>query len=527
MSSCKHDSCTCATDTKSAARDAEHGVRTLIDAYLEGHSRLGTPVAVFAEAHAAESLPRQLSAARQLIPLSAPGPGEQYAFEVDLDACSGCKACVAACHSLNGLDENEAWRDVGLIAGEREGLPYQQTITSACHHCAQPGCLDGCPVLAYEKDPLTGIVRHLDDQCIGCQYCILKCPYDVPKYNERLGIVRKCDMCQQRLAVGEAPGCVQACPTHAIRIVKVPLSQSANGRPEADTRDFLQAAPNPATTSPATRFVGTRPPVQARAGDHFQPRPQHGHPSLVAMLVLSQAGYGLLCAARLSDRTPVDPLSLLGLGLLGLGLLASITHLGRPLRAWRIFLGLRRSWLSREAVLFGNSFALLLGACALTVFRGRVPLPANSAALLNLGGLLTGLLGILCSVMIYADTHRPAWTFGRGLLRMGGTWLLFLTLPLHPALAAGLVLTKAVLEFLPLLPSDRRSHEDHMAACLVHGPLRAFANARCLLALAAAAACLGGPLWLACGLLLSGELLERHLFFTAVQAPKMPGMPAT
>ena len=50
-------------------------------------------------------------------------------------------------------------------------------------------------MLAYEKDAETGIVRHLDDQCIGCQYCVLKCPYDVPKYSKKRGIVRKCDMC--------------------------------------------------------------------------------------------------------------------------------------------------------------------------------------------------------------------------------------------------------------------------------------------------------------------------------------------
>ena len=50
---------------------------------------------------------------RELMPASPPRPGEQYAFEVDLDRCSGCKACVTACHSLNGLDENETWRDVG------------------------------------------------------------------------------------------------------------------------------------------------------------------------------------------------------------------------------------------------------------------------------------------------------------------------------------------------------------------------------------------------------------------------------
>jgi Fe-S-cluster-containing dehydrogenase component/DMSO reductase anchor subunit len=522
MASCNHGSCTCTPERETAKVADGSGVRTLIDAYLEGHARLGTPVAVFAEAHASESLPRQLTAAKQLIPLSAPGPGEQYAFEVDLDACSGCKACVAACHSLNGLDETETWRDVGLITGERDGLPYQQTITSACHHCAEPGCLEGCPVLAYEKDPLTGIVRHLDDQCIGCQYCILKCPYDVPKYNERLGVVRKCDMCHQRLAVGEAPACVQACPTHAIRIVTV-------GKPKgpADTLDFLEAAPDASLTLPSTRYVGTRPPSQARAGDHFQPRPQHGHPSLVAMLVLSQAGYGLLCAARLEGREPGSPEALLGLGLLGLGLLASITHLGRPLRAWRIFLGLRSSWLSREAVLLGTSFGLLVSACLLPQAKGALHPTSLLGPLLNLAGLLSGLAGVLCSVMIYADTRRPAWKVRRGLLRMGGTWLLFLVLPFSPVLVAGLVLAKGFLEFLPLLPSARRSHEDTMAAHLVHGPLRSYANARCLLALAAAAGCLVGPLWLAFVLLLAGELVERHLFFTAVHAPRMPGMPAT
>src|SRR3954470_9890549 len=153
-------------------------------------------------------------------PLGRPGPGQQYAFEVDLDSCTGCKACVAGCHSLNGLDADgpELWRTVGLLHGGTSEAPVQQTVTTSCHHCVDPGCLSGCPVQAYEKDPVTGIVRHLDDQCIGCQYCTLMCPYDAPKYNPERGIVRKCDMCSDRLTSQEAPACVQACPNGAIAI---------------------------------------------------------------------------------------------------------------------------------------------------------------------------------------------------------------------------------------------------------------------------------------------------------------------
>src|SRR5690349_16809019 len=63
-----------------------------------------------------------------LVPATPLKPGEQYAFEVDLDLCSGCKACVTACHSLNGLDEEETWRDVGLLHGGTTELPLVQHV---------------------------------------------------------------------------------------------------------------------------------------------------------------------------------------------------------------------------------------------------------------------------------------------------------------------------------------------------------------------------------------------------------------
>ncbi|MGZ3406994.1 MAG: DmsC/YnfH family molybdoenzyme membrane anchor subunit, partial [Polyangia bacterium] len=126
-----------------------------------------TAVERFARRHDADDLAPEVRRYRDLIPLRLPRAGQQYAFEVDLDSCTGCKACVTGCHSLNGLDDGEVWRTVGLLHGGTAQAPAQQTVTTACHHCVEPACMLGCPVRAYEKDPITGIVKHLDDQCIG------------------------------------------------------------------------------------------------------------------------------------------------------------------------------------------------------------------------------------------------------------------------------------------------------------------------------------------------------------------------
>lgn len=227
----------------------------------------------------------------KLIPLTKPGIGEQYAFEVNLDQCTGCKAFVVACHSLIGLNEDESWRDVGLLLGSHED-PYLQTVTTACHHCADPACSNGCPVLAYEKDADTGIVRHLDDQCIGCSYCILKCPYDVPKFNRKRGIVRKCDMCHERLAAGEAPACVQACPTQAIAIRIVPR--------QSNPAAMMPGLVDSSYTSPQTRYVGKKAiPASSVAADAAVLRGETAHIPLAVMLVLTQLAAGAWIAATI------------------------------------------------------------------------------------------------------------------------------------------------------------------------------------------------------------------------------------
>ena len=97
---------------------APESVETLVDVFLAEQRQL-TAVEQFAQRHADTSAPLLEPHYRELMPLSAPRPGEQYAFEVDLDRCSSCKACVSACHSMNGLDDGESWREVTLLLGKK------------------------------------------------------------------------------------------------------------------------------------------------------------------------------------------------------------------------------------------------------------------------------------------------------------------------------------------------------------------------------------------------------------------------
>ena len=345
----------------------EEANRTLIDDLL-AEQRSMTTVHRFAQRHAKQDAPLQQKYYRDLLPFERPQSGQQYSFEVDLDKCSGCKACVTACHSLNGLEPNETWRSVGLLVGGR-GVNEQRTVTTACHHCVDPACLNGCPVLAYEKDPATGIVRHLDDQCIGCQYCVLKCPYDVPQFSKRLGIVRKCDMCSSRLAVGEAPACVQACPNEAIAIRVVDQQELVVSyrNSSTDVLRFLPTAPEPNYTVPTTRYLSKHPEVyKLEAADLNDISSQPPHWPLGIMLVLLQAASGmfLIHAIVQPNLNASDSLVILTVGavVVLLGLVSSVFHLGRPLGAWRIFLGWRHSWLSREALVFGLFGKLAFGA---------------------------------------------------------------------------------------------------------------------------------------------------------------------
>ena len=580
-------------ETAEAATGAP--VRTLIDLFLEAQADT-TAVQRFSRQHdpAFGDQPARARWYRDLLPATPPGPGQQYAFSVDLDACTGCKACVTACSSLNGLDDGETWRTVGLLIGTdtagaaqptrevglaaaaqptrevglaaaaqptREvGLPAAaQHVTTACHHCVDPGCLTGCPVDAYEKDPVTGVVVHLDDQCIGCRYCTLTCPYEVPQFDRSRGIVRKCDLCHGRLAAGEAPACVQGCPTNAISITIVDLEDVGSTGTEA----WPFPAPDPATTRPTTRWTGSGDLATTVASDRHVPRRVEAHTPLAIMLVLTQVAVGVsLFDLVLGRRLPVAWGSgatgaVLSLVVAAVALAASVFHLGRPLLAWRAVIGLRHSWLSREIVAF-SSFAGLAGIDS-AVRLGWLAVPSSVAASLPAAALLAGICGVWSSVMIYAVTGRHWWRASWSTPRFGLTMLLggaaLATATVAVAVAGGnrdlapslralagvavaLVVAKLTVDLAVLAWRRRDDSELARSARLLTGPLADAMRLRVAMAVFGSALVLaalilagrpetgaGAAAVVAAGALavVGGELVERWLFFAASSPARMPG----
>ncbi|GIU88897.1 MAG: molybdopterin oxidoreductase [Acidimicrobiia bacterium] len=501
-------------------------VVTPVDAYLAEQRSL-TVVDAFARRHDEGRLEGRGRRYRDLVPLSAPGPGEQYAFEVDLDACSGCKACVTACHNLNGLDPTETWRTVGVLVASEEPVAPQH-VTTACHHCLDPGCLKGCPAAAYEKDPLTGIVAHLDDQCIGCRYCELTCPYEVPVYSPARGIVRKCDLCRGRLAQGEAPACAQACPTGAIRVTLVDTTGITG------EGVLVPGAPSSATTRPTTVYRTSRT-LPDTPVERWPPRPAKPHPPLTVMLVLTQLAIGASLIGTAGGRVHTGNRALTALLVLLVGTIAlgaSVLHLGRPRHAWRAVLGLRTSWLSREILALG-AFSVATAAHALALASDL-----RVADALGTAASATGAAAITCSAMIYAVTGRRWWRLRTTLARFSGTAVVcgaatVLAVTGREGLGALVAIATAIhvgSELLVLLHWHAGGDPElQRTARLLLGELRPLLGWRVGLAAVGALAALAArtgtmlfaaPAWLA---LVAGEMISRWLFFVAVAPARMPG----
>lgn len=154
---------------------------------------------------------------------------EHVGMLYDSTKCVGCKACEAACKKANNLpiepDESgiyDAPRDLSVktmnIIKLYKGPEGSAYVKRQCMHCVDPSCVSGCPTKALQKMP-NGIVTWDIDACVGCRYCQMNCPFNIPKYeyNDFYGEIVKCELCNTtHLSKVGQPACTEACPTGSV-----------------------------------------------------------------------------------------------------------------------------------------------------------------------------------------------------------------------------------------------------------------------------------------------------------------------
>ena len=172
--------------------------------------------------------------------------GQRWAMVVDTRKCVGCRECITACHKAHNVpDIDNPKQEVKWIWTETydgafpemnhsyidDGLKKRPFLLM-CNHCDNPTCVKVCPTQATFRRP-DGIVMMDYHRCIGCRYCMTGCPYGArslnfnepreflkeinPNFPTRVkGVVEKCNFCEERLAVGQKPHCVEACRYQAL-----------------------------------------------------------------------------------------------------------------------------------------------------------------------------------------------------------------------------------------------------------------------------------------------------------------------
>ncbi len=213
-------------------------------------------------------------------------PTEALGLLYDATLCIGCKACVAACKEANNnppefSTEDHLWDTpldtsgytFNLIKMYRNGTMETKDaevngfafMKTSCMHCADPSCVSACPVSAMTKDPVTGIVSYDPDACVGCRYCVVACPFGIPKYqyDSPTGKIGKCELCRHRYKDGHYSACAEVCPTGATL-----YGRSADLLAEAKRRIALK--PGSVTRYPRGKIGGPDQSYEAPVGKYLQ-----------------------------------------------------------------------------------------------------------------------------------------------------------------------------------------------------------------------------------------------------------------
>lgn len=157
---------------------------------------------------------------------------DSYGVLHDTTRCIGCRRCEAACQKVNNLPMPEKpFTDLAVTSQRRRTTAYAWTVVNKyevngqpffrklqCFHCNDPACASACFAKCFQKLP-DGAVVYDGSQCVGCRYCMVACPFNIPGFQYDLAwdpLVQKCTFCEPRLKEGKLPGCVEACPVDAI-----------------------------------------------------------------------------------------------------------------------------------------------------------------------------------------------------------------------------------------------------------------------------------------------------------------------
>ncbi|MCU0952217.1 MAG: dimethylsulfoxide reductase subunit B [Burkholderiaceae bacterium] len=192
----------------------------------------------------------------------------QLGFFVDVAKCTGCKTCQVACKDKNGLPVGINFRRVTEYAGgnwkqvdgawQQDVFAYYTSIS--CNHCADPACVKVCPTGAHAKRKEDGLVLINAEECIGCKRCAKACPYGAPQYDAAAKKMVKCNACVDRLAQGQQPSCVDACPQRAIEFGELEALRRKHGKLAG-----IAPLPDPKVTKPS--LVLRAPRTARRVGD--------------------------------------------------------------------------------------------------------------------------------------------------------------------------------------------------------------------------------------------------------------------